>query len=163
MPELHPYRRILALVRLDASDDVIVGKALLLARLNRAHLDLLHVVELDGALDGGYPRGSQRATVRALEAAALRRLEFLAASMGASEACCHARYGQRRQVLERLIRQTPPDLVVTGEASACVDGAYDTLVLSAGRRHGGRGLSAWLAGVLRLLTGRGIGVSTGRV
>ena len=55
------------------------------------------------------------------------------------------------------------DLVVTGEASASVDGPHDVLVLSAGRRHGGRGLHTWLAGVFGLLAGRGMRVSAGRV
>lgn len=163
MPELHPYRRILALLRFDASDGAMVEKALLLARLNRAQLDLLHLIEPDGELDGGYGRGGRRETVRALEAAALRRLEFLAARLGAGEACCHANYGPHRQGFARHIRHLPPDLVVTGDASASVDGPHDVLVLSAGRSHGGRGLPTWLARAFGLLAGRGIRVSTGRV
>lgn len=162
MPELHPYRRILALVRFDVSDTTVVEKALLLARLNRAQLDFLHLIEPDGALDGGYLRNSSHETARVLEAAALRRLEFFAASMGAGEVCCHARYGPYRQGFSRHIRQLPPDLVVTGEASASVDGPHDVLVPSAGRRHGGRGWHTWLAGVFGLLAGRGMRVSAGR-
>jgi hypothetical protein len=150
MPELQPYRRILALVRFDACDGAIVEKALLLARLNRAQLDFLHLIEQDGELDGGYWRGSRREAARALEAAALRRLAFLAASMGAGEACCHARHGPHRQGFARHIRHLPPDLVVTGDASASVDGPHDVLVLSGGRRRGGRGWPAWLARVFGL-------------
>lgn len=163
MPELHPYRRILALVRFDARDAIVVEKALLLARLNRAQLDLLHLIEPDGALDGGYSRHSSAEAARTLEAAALRRLEFLAASLGAGEACCHTRYGPHRQGFTRHIRRLPPDLVVTGEEPAGVDGPHDVLVLSAGRRHGGRGWHTWLAGVFGLLAGRGMRVSAGRV
>lgn len=163
MPEPQPYRRILALVRFDASDEVIAGKALLLARLNRAHLDFLHLVEPDGALDGGYASGSRHMAARALEAAALRRLAFLAARLGAGEACCHARYGPRSQGFARHIRQLPPDLVVTGEASASVDGPHDVLMLSAGRRHGGRGWPTWLAKIVGLLAGHGVRVAPGRL
>ncbi len=162
MPELQPYRRILALVRFDASDAVVVEKALLLARLNRAQLDFLHLIEPDGALDGGYPGASHRQTARALEAAALRRLEFLVARQGAHEARCHTRYGPRRQGFARHIRQLPPDLVVTGATPAGVDGPHDVLVLAAGRGGRGRGLSAWLAGILGLGAGRGTRVAAGR-
>lgn len=130
MPELRPYRRILALIRLDASDAGIVNKALLLARMNRAELDILHLVEPDGALDGGYPGAGAKATAAAFETAALRRLEFLAAGLGAGEARCHALYGPFRQTFQRHVEVSTPDLVVTGSPAHCPPGAYDQLILA---------------------------------
>lgn len=139
MPELQPYRRILALIRFDATDGVTAEKALLLARLNRAQLDFLHLIEPDGALDGGYARAGTGDAARALEAAALRRLDFLAAQLGAGEARCNAVYGPPRQVFQRHVAVAQPDLVVVGEPSDYVDGPHDVLVLSAPRsRRGGR-------------------------
>lgn len=139
MPELQPYRRILALIRFDATDGATAEKALLLARLNRAQLDFLHLIEPDGALDGGYARGGPEGAARALEAAALRRLNFLAAQAGAGEARCSAMYGPPRQVFQRHVATAQPDLVVVGEPSDYVDGPHDVLVLSAPRApRGGR-------------------------
>lgn len=139
MPELKPYRRILALIRFDATDGVTAEKALLLARLNRAQLDFLHLIEPDGALDGGYTRGGTEIAARALEAAALRRLDFLAAHLGAGEARCTAVYGPPRQAFQRHVAAAQPDLVVVGEPSDYVDGPHDVLVLSAPRPpRGGR-------------------------
>src|SRR5512147_442589 len=62
MPELRPYRRVVALIRFDARDGVTAEKALLLARLNRAELDFLHLIAPGGNLDGGYPGASPSAT-----------------------------------------------------------------------------------------------------
>jgi nucleotide-binding universal stress UspA family protein len=149
MPELQPYRRILALIRFDATDGVTAEKALLLTRLNRAQLDFLHLIEPDGALDGGYVRSGATHAARALEAAALRRLDFLAARLGAGEARCSALYGPPRQGFQRHVAAAQPDLVVVGEPSDYVDGPHDVLVLSAPRRaRGGR-----LRNVLRRLSG----------
>jgi nucleotide-binding universal stress UspA family protein len=129
MPELRPYRRILALLRFDASDAAIVNKALLLARLNRAELDVLHLIEPDGALDGGYPAVSAEATAGALETAALRRLEFLTAQLGAGEARCHARHGPVRQAFLRHVEAAPPDLVVMSSAPSGLPETCDRLIL----------------------------------
>lgn len=149
MPELQPYRRILALIRFDATDGLTAEKALLLARLNRAQLDFLHLIEPDGALDGGYTRSGTEDAARALEAASLRRLNFLAAQLGAGEARCDAVYGPPRQGFQHHVGEWQPDLVVVGEPSAYVDGPHDVLVLSAARRHrGGR-----LRDILMLLLG----------
>jgi nucleotide-binding universal stress UspA family protein len=157
MPELRPYRRILALIRLDASDAHIVNKALLLARMNRAELDILHLVEPDGALDGGYPGASAQATAAALEAAALRRLEFLVAGLGAGEARCHALYGPFRQTLQRHVEASPPDLVVTGSAAHCPAGAYDQLILaSPSPARGGRRVLEFLGAMSSRLRALGV-------
>lgn len=134
MPELRPYRRILALIGFDEHDDATAGKALLLARLNRAELGFLHLIEPDGALDGGYPGGSTQARASDLESASLRRLGFLAARLGAGEATCHAIHGPLRQGFAQHVREWQPDLVVTGEQAAYLAGPHDVLVLSPARQ-----------------------------
>ncbi|MHB1143666.1 MAG: universal stress protein [Thiobacillus sp.] len=135
MPELRPYRRILALVRFDAMDGATVEKALMLARLNQAQLDFLHLIEPDGALDGGYPGSTRQAAVRDLERASLRRLDFLAAQSGAGEARCYAIYGSPRQGFLQHVREWQPDLIVTGVQPAYyLAGSHDVLVLSAAKR-----------------------------
>lgn len=132
MPEARPYRRIVALIPFDASDGLIARKALALARLNNAQLDFLHLVQSDASLDGGYARGgSPTATAHALEQAALRRLQFLAAQCGAGEARCHAVYGPPRQGFYRHVEANGVELVVTTESSSCPAGAHDLLLLAA--------------------------------
>lgn len=144
MSEPRPYKRILALVDFDAFDAEVVGKAHLLAQLNGATLEVLHLIQPDGQLDGGYPGGG----TQSFEAAALRRLKFLVAALGAEHATCHALYGPRRQSLGRHLAQARPDLIVTGEAHAWLDGGNDRLILSPRTRsRGGRlwaALRAWL-------------------
>lgn len=139
MPDFRPYRRILALIRFDAADGVTVEKALMLARLNQAQLDFLHLIEPDGTLDGGYPGSTRQATVQDLERASCRRLEFLAARLGAGEAHCHAIYGPHWQAFRRYVRDGQPDLIVTREPVAYLAGPHDVLVLSGVQRsQGGR-------------------------
>lgn len=139
MPDARPYQRVLALINFDGTDERIMRKALLLARLNRAQLDLLHMIAPDGTLDGGYPGSARQATMRDLERGALRRLDYLAGALAAGEAHCHAIYGLPSQVFRQYALEQRPDLVVTGEQMAFLDGACDVLVLSGVRRaHGGR-------------------------
>jgi nucleotide-binding universal stress UspA family protein len=146
MPEFRPYRRILALIRFDAMDSATAEKALMLARLNQAQLDFLHLIEPDGTLDGGYPGSTRQATVLDLERASLRRLDFLAARLGAGEARCHAIYGPLRQGFRQYVRDAQPDLIVTGEQAAHLDGPHDVLVLSGAQRsHGGRLLATLMS------------------
>jgi nucleotide-binding universal stress UspA family protein len=139
MPEARPYRRVLALIRFDASDDLVAGKALALARLNRAQLDFLHLIEPDAPLDGGYA-GSPTATAHALEQAALRRLQFVAARAGAAEARCHAAYGPPRQGFSRHILASPAELVVTTEPSPYLAGTHDLLVLARDKSRRAKGM-----------------------
>lgn len=129
MPEARPYRRVLALINLDGSDERIARKALLLARLNRAQLMFLHLIEPEAALDGGYPASSAKSDAAALEAGALRRLDFLAAQLGAGEAQCVARHGPARQCFRELLREWQPGLVVSAQELAFLPGAHDVLIL----------------------------------
>lgn len=149
MPEIHPYQRILALIHFDAFDRQVLSKAWLLARQNGAALEVLHLVEPDGALDGGYPDGG----ARALEQAGQRRLEFLAASLGVEVAACRALHGPRRQRLTQYMESCRPELIVTGETQAYLAGTCDVLILSQrARPQGGRllpALRAWLGAGLR--------------
>jgi nucleotide-binding universal stress UspA family protein len=153
MPEPRPYQRILALIHFDALDDQTAEKALLLARQNEAKLDFLHLIEPDGALDGGYPNGGPKATAFGLETAALRRLNFLAARMGADGASCHALCAPLRQGFRRHVREWHPDLVVAGEHHDYLSGSHDVLILSHARRPQRGGLIAGLMGLFGLHTG----------
>lgn len=150
MPELRPYRRILVLIRFDAMDGATAEKALMLARMNRAELDFLHLIEPDGALDGGYPGGIRQAAVDDLKRASLRRLDFLAAGLGASEARCHALYGPPGQGFREYVREWRPDLIVTSEQAAYLAGPCDVLVLSTAKQSSRGGLLAALARLLGL-------------
>ena len=144
MPELRPYRRVLALIDFDDLDGLTAEKALLLARLNGAQLDFLHLIAPDGHLDGGYPNGNPQNTARSLEAASLRRLDYLAARLGAGEATCHALHGPLRQSFQKHVEARQPDLVVTGRPRPYLSGTHDVLILSAAQPHGRGKLLAWL-------------------
>lgn len=145
MPEARPYRRVLALIRLDGTDEKIARKALLLARLNRAQLLFLHLIEPDAALDGGYPAASAKTSIAALEAGALRRLDFLAAQLGAGEAECVAQHGPSQQSFKRVLKKWQPDLVVSAEDYAFLSGAHDVLILGQNSRpQGGKLIGRFL-------------------
>ena len=144
MPEMQPYQRILALIDFNGLDRRTAEKAVLLARLNRARLDFLHLIETDGTLDGGHPGSNPRATSRGLEAASLRRLNFLAAQLGVEEANCHAIYGPLRQGFLKYVQAGRPDLIVTSMQHAYLAGAHDLLVLSPPKRPLRGKMLAWL-------------------
>ena len=150
MPEAHPYRRVLALISFDNTAETIARKALLLARLNRAQLVFLHLIEPDAALDGGYPAASAKLNADSLEAGAVRRLDFMAAQLGAGEAECIARHVSTRQATNPVLQSLQPDLVVAATEFGLQPGSYDVLILGQGRRpKGGRLVSrlmGWLGG-----------------
>lgn len=154
MPEPRPYQRVLALIHFDALDRPTAEKALLLARLSDAKLDFLHLVEPDGALDGGYPGGGPQSDARGLESASLRRLDYLAASLGATEATRHALHGPSRQGFRRHVEAWRPDLIVTGEHHEYLReaGTHDVLILSPATTSRRGGL---LAGLLDVISLRG--------
>lgn len=144
MPEARPYRRVLALIRLDGTDENIARKALLLARLNRAELVFLHLIEPDAALDG-YPAAGARADASALAAGALRRLDFLAAQLGAGEAECVALHGPARQMFREAVKKWQPELVVSAQDFDFLAGAHDVLILGRNSRaQGGRPVGRFL-------------------
>lgn len=145
MPEARPYQRVLALIRFDGTDEKIARKALLLARLNRAQLVFLHLIEPDAALDGGYPVTSAKTEAAALEAGALRRLDFLVARLGAGEAECIARCGPAQQGFKQQLREWQPDLVVSAQDFAFLTGPHDVLILGHGGQTKGRRLISRLA------------------
>jgi hypothetical protein len=150
MHQTLPYRRVLALINFDSSDEDIARKALLLARLNRAQLVILHLIEPDAALDGGYPAASAKADAASLEAAALRRLSFLSAQIGAGEAECMACFGPRRQTFRQVMQSVQADLVVAAMDPGLPTGSSDVLILGHDKkRAGGRLVSrllGWLGG-----------------
>jgi nucleotide-binding universal stress UspA family protein len=144
---MKPYRRILTLIDFDPQSEGVAQRALLLARLNRAQLAFVHLVEPDAALDGGYPATSPKASADALEAGALRRLNFMAAQLGAGEAECLTGFGPRTQVFQRILKDWQPDLVVAARPLPAKAGAVDCLVAAqSGQAGGGRlkRLGDWL-------------------
>jgi nucleotide-binding universal stress UspA family protein len=143
MHETLPYRRVLALIRFDSTDEKIARKALLLARLNRAQLAFLHLVEPDESMGGGYP-GIQSSLIAAtMEKDAIRRLDYLTVRLGAGEAECLADFGPRSQMFQRTLRNWQPDLVVVaGPPPARVDTA-DCLITAQSLQAGGGKLRRW--------------------
>lgn len=145
MPETLPYQRVLALINFDSTDEKIACKALLLARMNQAQLVFLHLIEPDAALDGGYPVSSPQADAAALEAGALRRLDFLASRLGACEAECIARCGPARQGFQQQLSAWRPDLVVSAQDAGLLGGPHDVLILGHNRQTKSGGLIGRLA------------------
>ena len=143
-----PYRRILTLVDFGPQGERVAQRALLLARMSRAELAFLHLAEIEVALDGGYPAVSPKTNAVALEAAALRRLNFMATQLGAGEAECLAGCGPARQVFQQKIQQWQPDLVVASGDYPFLAGSFDVLVLGQGRKSKAGGMLRRLAGWL---------------
>ena len=153
MPEARPYQRVLALIDFDSTDERIARKALLLARLNRAQLAFLHLIEPDAALDGGYPASGPKADAAALETAALRRLNFMSAQLGAGEAECIAQFGPAHQAFKRKLQEWQPDLVVSAKDAHYLTGLHDLLILGQASRVGAgktfKRLASWLSAKLQ--------------
>ncbi len=144
MHETTAYQRVLALINFDGSDEKIARKALLLARMNRAQLLFLHLVEMEAALDGGFPASSPQTEAAALETAARYRLDFLAAQVGADEAECVACCAPIRQAFRQQLHAWGPDLVVSAHDHAFLNGAHDVLILGCNRQSRDGGLIARL-------------------
>ncbi len=126
---MRDYRRILAVVDFNNGGQAVARRALGLARLGRAELTLLHLIEPDAALDGGYPPPSRAEIRQGYETEALRRLAFLAATLDAGEAKLMARHGQPRQAFSECIADWQPDLVVAGNDPGYLGGRHDLLTL----------------------------------
>ena len=149
---MKPYRRILTLIDFDMQGEQVAKRALMLARLNQAKLAFLHLAEPDTALDGGYPVSSHKENLQALETASLRRLDFMAAQLGAGEAECHAQCGQARHTYKHFLKSWEPDLVISARELDFLSGPHDLLVLGQRGRHTGGGtlrrIASWLGAQL---------------
>ncbi len=126
---MRDYRRILAVVDFNESGRAVARRAFSLARLGGAELALLHLIEPDASLDGGYPPPSRAEIKNSHETEALRRLTFLAANLDAGEAKLLARHGQPRQAFVDCIAEWKPDLVVAGGNPGYLGGRHDLLTL----------------------------------
>ncbi|MDD5391131.1 MAG: universal stress protein [Gallionellaceae bacterium] len=135
---MRDYRRILAVVDFSDSGQAVARRALALARLGQAELALLHLIEPDATLDGGYPPPSRAASQQAYEAEALRRLNFLAANLAAGDAKLLARYGQPRRAFADCVATWQPDLVVADHNPGYLHGGHDLLTLGQAK-HGAGG------------------------
>jgi len=152
MLEIRPYCRVLALIRFDGSDEQIARRAIHLARLNQARLAFLHLVEPDETLGGGYPgtRSSQNAA--SIKNAAVRRLNFLAAMLGAGDAECLTGFGHLPQMFQGALKDWQPDLIVAAGPLPGVAGSIDCLIAARPIQSGGgklRVLAHWLISQLR--------------
>lgn len=134
---MRDYRRILAVVDFSDRGRAVARRALALARMGQAELALLHLIEPDTALEGGYPPPSRAANRQGYETEALRRLDFLAANLAAGDVKLLARYGQPRSAFADCIATWQPDLVVADDNPGYLRGSHDLLVL--GQRAGGAG------------------------
>ena len=89
------------------------------------------------------------------EQAALRRLRFLSANLGADRAELLARFGQPAQSFATCIADWQPDLVVAGDDPGYLGGRHDLLTL--GRKHDNTGglkqLLRWFMVPAGLLSG----------
>ncbi len=140
---MHDYRRILALVDFNDAGSAVARRALKLARLGQAELAFLHLIAPDASLDGGYPPASRQANKQGFEQAALRRLAFLGATLGADEAALLARYGQPACSFADCMAEWRPDLVVAGVDPGYLSGRHDLLTLGQSGAGSGR-LARWL-------------------
>lgn len=143
---MHEYRRILALIAFEKSDVAVLRRALGLSQLSGAELTLLHLIPLDAELDGGYPSATLAETRHAYEAAAERRLRFLAASQGVEAVGTVARYGTKGACFSGFANEWRPDLVIVAEDPGYIHGRHDVLTLGRKPKHGGR-LIALLGGL----------------
>jgi len=145
---MRDYRHILALVDPDdRHHDGVIHRALNLARLGGAQLALLHLIEPDPSLDGGYPPPSHEAARQGFEAGGMRRLAFLAARLEAGEATLLARYGDPASEFAACAGELAPDLVIAAHDPGYLGGRHDLLLLgTATAKIRGRGrVPTWLA------------------
>ena len=133
---MHDYHRILAVVDFSESGLAAARRALNLARLGRAKLAFLHLIEPDAGLDGGYPPPGRQEARQAFEQAGLRRLAFLAANLAVEEAELLARFGHPGEGFALSIAEWRPDLVVAGDDPGYLGGRHDLLILGLATRGG---------------------------
>ena len=134
---MREYRRILAVVDLNEAGRAVAERALALSQLGRCELVLLHLIEPDVGLDGGYPAPSRAVARQGYETEGLRRLQFFAASLGAGEAKLQARYGQPRSAFADCAAAWQPDLVVAAYDPGYLGGRHDLLTLGQAKRSVG--------------------------
>jgi nucleotide-binding universal stress UspA family protein len=153
---MNDYQRILALVDFDRDGAAVVRRASRLTRLGQAELALLHLIEPDPNLDGGYPMPSRTSLRDGYEQAALRRLGFLAASLDAGEAVHLARYGRAAEMFAEGVAAWRPDLVIAAADPGYLSGRHDLLILGRHPVSGGR-LARLFGNLLPHFAGRCLG------
>jgi nucleotide-binding universal stress UspA family protein len=131
MREPVPYRRILALVNFDAQDTHVFHQARVLAKASGAQLRLLHIVDVDPALDGGVNLTPEQ-EAHAYKAVVMPRLQSMAQAAEGVRIECHVRIGRPAPTLQQFAHDWTPDLVVTTRrAQDIAHGPWDVLILSA--------------------------------
>ena len=144
MPDIKPYRNILAVVDLDRNDEAVVHQAQMLARACGAQLGLLHIAEIESSSDDGAPALTPCQAALAYEAIVMQRLQALAVREGLTEAQCHARCGNAALSFKTFAASWQPDLLITARrAQHLANGPWDVLVLKPVQGHWLARLKSW--------------------
>lgn len=144
---MHGYRRILAVIELGPDGEQVAGRAAALAQLTGARLALATIADTVGEESSLAPVLTPRQARAALAASLKHRLTHLATRIDAQQAELLVLAGPRSLMIEELVEQWQPDLVLAA--------AHKSFGLE---RHQG-GASTWDLLLVRLpaprsLTGR---------
>ncbi len=143
MPDIDNYRRILAYVSFGPQDAQVIRHASALAKSNGAQLRLLHVVDMETALDGGSGL-TPRQEALAYTAVALPRLKAMAASIRGVDVECHVRTGPFASTFKQYTQDWMPELVVTTRLAQDVHvGPWDVFILNAPSQSWLQRLLSW--------------------
>lgn len=138
------YRRVLALLALNAEPETVAARALQLSRIYNATLALAAVVDDSHNYNCDHvPFMTHEQWLKATSRDVAARLDALAAEIGAHGAEIIVAGGREREVVADIARSWRPDLLLVGSQAAhgldrIDDGAkrslpYDTLIVQTAR------------------------------
>jgi nucleotide-binding universal stress UspA family protein len=114
-----PYKRILAVVDMDANDVAVLRRATQIARLSQTEMTVLHVVDYNGGYEADqFPMVSSYQVKAAMVRAAQQRIALLLERQGAGQARIEVIVGRLDRVVPKLVAEWNSELVIIGGPEA---------------------------------------------
>jgi nucleotide-binding universal stress UspA family protein len=114
-----PYKRILAVVDMDANDAAVLRRAAQIARLSQSEFTVLHVVDYNGGYEADqFPVVSSYQVKAAMVRAAQQRIALLLERQGAGQARIEVVVGRLDRAVPKLVAEWNSELVIIGGPEA---------------------------------------------
>lgn len=110
-----PYKRILAVVDMDANDVAVLRRATQIARIGQTEITVLHVVDYNGGYEADqFPMVSSYQVKAAMVRAAQQRIALLLERQGAGQARIEVIVGRLDRAVPKLVAEWSSELVIIG-------------------------------------------------
>jgi nucleotide-binding universal stress UspA family protein len=114
-----PYKRILAVVDMDANDTAVLRRAVQIARISQTEVTVLHVVDYNGGYEADqFPMVSSYQVKAAMVRAAQQRIALLLERHGAGQARIEVMVGRLDRAVPKLVAEWCSELVIIGGPEA---------------------------------------------